>query len=658
MLLGIDTGGTFTDFVLLDQQRIVIHKVLSTPQHPEQAILQGINELGLEQAIKQGQVQLIHGSTVATNAALENKGSTTLYVTNHGLKDVLSLGRQTRPKLYDLSPKPISPPIDEPWCLEVGGRLDAKGNEISALTDEDLSNLRNKIQQLKPQAVAINLLFSFLDPSNEQRLEQAIPDGIFVSRSSYVLPEYKEYERGIATWLNARLGPVVSRYLERLRHQTLPAPLSVMQSSGGTINADSAANRAVNLLLSGPAGGLAAALHIGKLTGCKHLLTLDMGGTSTDVALLKNRISLTNEGRIGPYPIAVPMVDMHTIGAGGGSIAFLDAGGILQVGPESAGADPGPACYGRGGRKATVTDANVVLGRLQADAFLGGKMTLNTDAAHQAIAPIAKALKLSVEEAAQGILAIANEHMVAALRVISIQRGFDPSEFTLCSFGGAGGLHICAIADAIGTHSAMVPCYGGVFSALGMLAAPKQRQLSQALPGLITEISEQTFTTSFQTLKDQGQEQLQEEGFIADEVHYELSIDLRYQGQSYALNIPWVSCEQAMVDFHVNHEQRYGHRLELPIETVNVRVAASAQQQALSLPRAEVIAPRHSSASLYGVGVTKVIPREMILIGDTLSGPLLITETIATTWIEPGWAATKDQWGNLLLSREKPPKKI
>ncbi|MDH3981126.1 MAG: hydantoinase/oxoprolinase family protein, partial [Gammaproteobacteria bacterium] len=383
--LGVDTGGTFTDFVSFDGARLRVHKVLSTPDAPERAILQGIAELGLST----DGLQVIHGSTVATNAALERKGVRTAYITNRGMADVLTIGRQARRELYNLQPQPALPPVPRELCLEVGVRMGADGVHVAELTAADRSALLASIEQLRPEAVAINLLFSFLDDSDERSIESWLPDGMFVSRSSEVLPEYKEYERGIATWLNAWVGPRVAGYLERLDQALAPAPVAVMQSAGGTVRADLAGRKAVHLLLSGPAGGLMGARLIGQQAGHTRLLTFDMGGTSTDVALIDGDIRLTSEGHIGPWPVAVPMVDMHTIGAGGGSIARLDSGGLLQVGPESAGAVPGPACYGQGGTQVTVTDANLVLGRLQPDAFLGGAMTLDAGAARRVLNQLA-----------------------------------------------------------------------------------------------------------------------------------------------------------------------------------------------------------------------------------------------------------------------------
>ena len=410
-LIGIDTGGTFTDFVLFQSQGVRIHKVLSTPGAPEQAILQGIREMGLEA----NGLRVIHGSTVATNAALEGKGVRTLYIGNRGLGDLLTIGRQARRELYNLQPLPISPPVAREDCLEVGGRITPQGEIIEPLELAELQSLARQVADSGAGSVAINLLYSYLDESFERAIDEAMPSGCFVSRSSQVLPSVGEYERGIATWLNSWVGPLVEGYIERLQAGLPGARVSVMQSSGEAIAAEQAAHQAVRMLLSGPAGGLVGAGFTAGLTGREQLLTFDMGGTSSDVALIDGRPRLTREGRIGPWPVAVPMVDMHTIGAGGGSIARLDAGGMLQVGPESAGADPGPACYARGGTLPTVTDANLVLGRLRPEAFLGGRMRLDREAALEAVGKLGRAMGVPVEKAAEGIIRVANEHMARAL---------------------------------------------------------------------------------------------------------------------------------------------------------------------------------------------------------------------------------------------------
>ncbi len=647
MILGVDTGGTFTDLVLYDGHALRIHKVLSTPQAPERAILQGIADLGLR---AEG-LRLVHGSTVATNAVLEGKGVRTVFITNRGLADLLTIGRQARADIYALQPTPPRPPVPPELCLETGGRLGADGAVVEPLTEADLGALRRRLQALAPRSVAISLLFSFLDDRFERAIEAVAPEGVLVSRSSEILPEYKEYERGITTWLNAWVGPLVQGYLRRLMDALGVAQVSVMQSSGGTIEAHQAGRRAVHMLLSGPAGGLAAGRYIGQVAGRERLLSFDMGGTSTDVALLEGEPRLTSEGSIGGYPVGVPMVDMHTIGAGGGSIARVDAGGLLQVGPESAGADPGPACYGRGGAEATVTDANLVLGRLRPDAFLGGAMSLDVAAAEAAVGRLARTLGLSREQTAAGIVRVANEHMAHALRVISVQRGVDPRDFTLVSFGGAGGLHVCALAEALGMCHALVPVHAGVLSALGMLVAPPSRELSRTVTARLVDVEVAALEAALDALIDEGAAALAAEGVTRDELSVRRSLALRYRGQSYTLNIPWQGVEGSAEAFHVAHAARFGHRLEVDVELVNVRVGLRGPTPSISLRPPEV---RCKPPVATGRGGIRAMERQDLAVGSVLAGPAIITEAVSTTLVAPGWQCIVDPVGNLLLERGGP----
>jgi len=646
MLLGVDTGGTFTDFVYINEAGVHIHKVLSTPNAPEKAILQGIADLGVDVE----SLRIVHGSTVATNAVLEKKGVRCCFVTNHGLADMLTIGRQARKELYNLNPPITEPPVPAELCLETGGRVSAQGELIEPLTEKQIALMLEAINELVPQSVAINLLFSFLDDEAEKRLEKAIPAGIFVSRSSKVLAEYKEYERGMATWLNAYVGPLVMGYLERLMQSVKASSISVMQSSGGTIAAEQAGEQAVRMLLSGPAGGLMAALHIGKLAGFKRLLTLDMGGTSTDVALLDGEISLTNEGKIEGYPVAVPMVDMHTIGAGGGSIAYVDTGGLLCVGPESAGALPGPACYGKGGGKVTVTDANVYLGRISTQYFLGGDMRLDKIASDQVMESLALELGCQPEEAAKGVIKLANEHMARALRVISVQRGIDPRPYALMTFGGAGGLHVCALADALGMKTAIVPINSGVLSAFGMLAAPRSRELSRSLLAELSIDLTDNIETGFASLVKEGQAELVAEGLSVKDIKVRYVVDLRYVGQSYTLPIPWENASSAIVNFHAMHNNRYGHELDLSVELVNLRVSLSGE-----MPKPHLIMqttrPKDSDAPFETDKGMRIYQRKKLMSNDVIRGEALIVEQVATTYLAPSWQCEVDHIGNLVLTK-------
>jgi N-methylhydantoinase A len=663
--LGIDTGGTFTDFVLREAATVRVHKVLSTPGAPQDAILTGIKEMGLQARVAAGQVMIIHGTTVATNAALEGKGVRTAYITNKGLKDVLLIGRQTRQQLYQLTPTRPKTPFDEQLMLEVNTRLDAQGKLIEPLTVTDLDNLERQIAILQPESIAINLLFSFLDPEQELQIEARFCDAYFVSRSSLVLPEHREYERGMTTWLNAWIGPLIKSYLVSLSTALAPSNLAIMQSSGLTISAKVAADRAVNLLLSGPAGGLAAALAIGHQIRQPRLMTFDMGGTSTDVALLEGEIRLTNQGKIANYPVAVPMADIHTIGAGGGSIAFVDAGGMLQVGPASAGAHPGPACYGRGGTAPTVTDANLVLGRLRSDAFLGGRMQLDTTAAVRALQPLADQLQISVTDLALGIIRIANESMIQALRIISIQQGHDPRDFQLMSFGGAGGLHICDLADALDVREAIVPLNSGVLSALGMLAAQPGREVVKTHQGILDELDDSALTARLDALLTIAQQELKDEGIVNTQHQYHL--DLRYLGQTFSIAVAYRTIAAAIADFHAMHLRLYGHALDKAVELVNLRVHVEAVRQPFRLPpttqtttekngHSNLIDGDNVCGDVFGdlVGEVDPVPiyqRDMLAATCLLTGPALITEDHTTVFLKSGWRASKDELGNLKLTR-------
>jgi len=644
VIIGIDTGGTFTDFVVFDGQRLRVHKELSTPAAPERAILAGLAALGIDRA----GARIVHGSTVATNTLLEGKGARTAFVTNRGFADTLTIGRQARPALYDLRPAPVAPPVPAALCLETGGRLAADGGVIEDLDETDLAALAAEIAALAPEAVAVSLLFSFRDDRFERAIRAALPRELFVTCSSEVLPEHREYERGMATWLNAYVGPVMQRYLERLGAELAPAPLTVMQSSGVTAEPDFAARRAVNLLLSGPAGGLEGARHVARAAGHERILTFDMGGTSTDVALVDGDVALTTEGHLGRYPVAVPMVDMHTIGAGGGSLAHVDAAGVLHVGPESAGAVPGPACYGQGGTRATVTDANLVLGRLPASVQLGGRMALDAAAAEAALAALGRELGgLSAVAAARGVVAMANEHMQQALRVISVERGIDPRDFTLVSFGGAGGLHVCALAEALGMRRALIPAAAGVLSALGMVVARPGRRLSRTVREPLAALDGHAIAAHFDAIAAPGIAALEREGHAAATIERSLSVDVCYRGQSFALNLPWHDVATLEAAFHAAHEQRYGHRLELPLELVNLRVALDV---VVATPRFAPPPVVQAAAAPPGNGVP-VLAREALAVDTPLPGPATIYDDIATTHVDAGWVARRDAAGNLALTR-------
>jgi N-methylhydantoinase A len=644
-LLGIDTGGTFTDFVYLDpeQNQWRVHKVLSTPTAPQEAILRGIEELGLTQLVKAGQVTIVHGTTVATNAALEGKGARTAYIANEGMKDVIRIGRQTREDLYSLHPTKLSVPVDVDLLFEVPSRLSSDGDPIQTATDADLDELEIRVRAAKPEAIAINLLFSYLNPEHELRIAERFKD-FFVSRSSEILPEYKEYERGASTWVNSWMGPRIQSYMTALRDELVDAPLAIMQSSGLTIDAKLAADRAVNLLLSGPAGGLSAASFIAEQTSRPRMLTFDMGGTSTDVALLDGDITLTSEGSIRGIPIAIPMADIHTIGAGGGSVAHVDSGGLLKVGPESAGAYPGPACYGQGGEKPTVTDANLLLGHLDASVQLADGLVLDVPAAERAIGQLATELNQSVIETAQGIVAIANEHMVQALRVISIQRGYDPRQFNLVCFGGAGGLHVCDIADALDMTEILVPINSGVLSALGMLTTQPGRELSKTVQTPVRTLSVEDVVAILDETYANGAAELAAEGVM--EYSRQDSLELRYAGQTSTLNIRFNgNIADAVAAFEAAHKNQFGHTLDREVEILNCRVHLEASRPKPQLPQLG-----DASSSIESSNRSK-IRREHVPVGQTLKGPCLVLDDHATVRVKDGWSFQMDSWGHLVLTK-------
>ena len=669
--LGVDTGGTFTDFILFDDESkaIRIHKVLSTPNAPEKAILQGITEMD----INARNLTVIHGSTVATNAVLEGKGVRTVYIANEGLADVLRIARQAREELYNLTPVKKAPLIERDLCVEVNSRLSAEGEPLQQLAETDLSALMVQLEILAPQAVAINLLFSFFDESEELKIEQAMHNhnrlkDVFISRSSDVLPEYKEFERGMTTVLNAKVGPLMQGYLSRLAWLlgNQSGSLSIMQSSGGITSAEQAGRYPVNLLLSGPAGGLKGAQAVAGVSGIEKILTFDMGGTSTDVSIIDKEIGFTVGAKIGGYPVAVPMVDMHTIGAGGGSIAQVDVGGLLLVGPESAGAAPGPACYGKGGKCPTVTDANVVLGRLLPQSFLGGNMQLEKGAAIKAVKTLADELStidnsVSVEQAAQGIIDVVNDHMVRALRVMSVERGEDPKDYTLVSFGGAGGLHVCSLAEDMEMTKALVPVNAGVLSALGMLVADASRERSRSINKRLVECDPKNIETIFEQLIERAKEELfsterhseDREELSAAAIQINLTVDVRYLGQSHAINLPWNGLHHMEQAFHKKHEANYGHRLDMDIELVNMRVCVIEPRQSFEFS-GWLTTKEHKEqyVSLPNIeNPVAVINRDSLTIGQKVNGPALIIETSSTTWLAESWTLLVDKVGNLSLEK-------
>ncbi len=656
ILVGIDTGGTFTDIVVLDEHADGASmrqcKVLSDPRDPSAPIIEGLRRLGLEDA----PLQVIHGTTVATNAVLEGKGARVAYVTSEGFADILTLGRQNREAVYQLrQPEPEAPVASE-LCFEVGTRIGADGEVLSRAGAAELGQLKARLESSGVEALAVNLPFSFLCPLEEERIADALEGPWFITLSSKVLPEVGEYERGIATWLNASVGPVIARYLRRLREQLPRSRIAVMQSVGTTIAADQAAGHAVHLLLSGPAGGLAAAECIGRQSGSPKLMSFDMGGTSTDVALLNGEIPLTGKYRLGRWPVSTASVDVHTIGAGGGSIARVDAAGMLLVGPQSAGASPGPACYGQGGEAATVTDANLVLGRIPANTLLGGYLPLATAAAQTAIEALAAQMGCEPLEAARGVITIANEHMARALRVISVQRGHDPAGYSLLCFGGAGGLHACDLAELLNMQDVIIPARAGVLSALGMLVSKPGRELSAAVLELVGDLGDDDIRQYFRGLEDTAAEQLAAEGCRPEALQFRRRLEMRYRGQSATVAIDWRAGADHAEAFHQAHARHSGVRLPHPVELVNVRLGAHGPAALETLGSGDVDGSPAAAEQLYMAELGKdvaVRPRAGLAAGETLPGPVILTEKAMTAWIKPSWRVRADEWGNLRLRREQ-----
>jgi len=673
MFLGVDTGGTFTDFVYFSTltntaQNLRFHKVLSTPDDPSMAIEQGIREMGLDAS----SLHVVHGSTVATNAILERKGVPTLLVTHQGLEDVLRIGRQTRPELYQLCPDPIVPLLSSDDCIGVSARINAEGVEQTAMQPDDIKRVLEQAIAGGYEAVAVCLLFSFINPSHEQTLGKALADGrfdsdnssssndpnnpsfsdkLFVSLSHEVIAEYREYERGATTFLNAYIGPLVQHYLQRLQTRLAAKHLFVMHSAGGVMQAELAGRQAVRLVLSGPAGGLVAAQEIARTLGEKNILSFDMGGTSTDVALLQGKAGKTTEGNIAGMPVSLPMLDIHTIGAGGGSVAWVDTAGLPQVGPESAGAKPGPACYGLSGKQPTVTDANLLLGRLPEDTCLAGSLQLDRHAAHAAFSDYGKSLGLTAEQAAAAVIEIAEEHMVGALRVVSVQRGHDPANFSLLCFGGAGGLHACALAEKLNMCKIIVPIGSGAFSALGMLLGKQQSEFSRsqrmALDGADTATSLQQMFAALQAEAVAEMQGLQ--------LGFERQLDMRYAGQGFHLTIDYdADLTRLQQDFETAHMQAYGHRLDRPVEMMTARLSAYVERAMPVLPELETsTTAAHISAysDVYGIGRVAHFQRIDLRPGCVYAGPALILEDTATLWLADGWTMTASQHGHLLLEK-------
>ena len=648
MRIAIDTGGTFTDCVWLAGGELSVLKVFSTPANPSQAILNALGQIGWT-----GQAEIRHGSTVATNTLLERTGARVAFVTTGGFEDTIAIGRQARPRLYDWFASPDPPLAGREMRFGVAERTLYNGTVRERVSEPELARLVEAVRDSGAESVAVSLLFSFANPENERAVAGALAGlGIPVSVSHQILPEFREYERASTVLVNAYLAPRMGRYIGGLQ-QTLDSEfagtrLRVMQSSGGIVAAALAGREPVRTILSGPAGGVVGATAIARLSGFERIIGFDMGGTSTDVALVAGAQRITNELQIAGLPVSIPMLDVHTVGAGGGSLARFDSGGALRVGPQSAGADPGPICYGRG-VEPTVTDANLLLGRLDPEFFLGGRMTLDEKRAGDLLER-ARGKLAGVEGFAAGIVRLAEATMEKAIRVISVERGHDPRDFTLVSFGGAGGLHACALARALHIPRVLVPRFPGALSALGILMSDIVKDFSRTV---MLPSDSPKLEGHFRELEQRGRKETRAERL---EGIAQRSLDLRYVGQGYELNV--AAGPRFVARFHQAHRERYGYADEKrPVEVVNARVRIIARTERVPLPRRKarqgngqqamvrrrrVLFDRHSFQA-------PVYDRSLLQPGDGFSGPAIIAEYSATTALPPGCRARVDEWENIIV---------
>ena len=662
--IAIDSGGTFTDCVWLQDSTLQILKVFSTPADPAQAIADAVNKIagGAQEII------VLHGTTVGTNTLLQRKGARVAFVTTKGFEDSIEIGRQQRPKLYDfffekdpaLSPSELRFGVDE--------RTSAEGKILRAPTPQSLQTLATQIAAQKPQAIALSLLFSFANPENEKAVVAALAElNLPISVSHQILPEFREYERASTVLVNAYLQPVMQSYLQKLEERLssgqeraqarVPVPqVFVMQSSGGITALTTAAEQPVRTVLSGPAGGIVGAAAVAKRSGFDRIITFDMGGTSSDVALIDGQPTTTNEADVAGLPVRVPVLDIHTVGAGGGSLARFDAGGALRVGPESAGADPGPICYGKGERP-TVTDANLLLGRLPADQFLGGDFQLDLPRTQKIVAEWLKKnhSSLSPEEFAAGVVRVVNANMEKAIRVVSIERGHDPRQFSLVAFGGAGAMHACELAHALRIPRVIVPAYPGALSALGILISDVVKDHSRTI---LLRVRPRAVLSAhldpiFAELKRSIAAELKKEDWQGRAV-FEPSCDIRYRGQGYELNLPYSA--DVLKWFHAEHKRRYGYsspERDLEIVTVRMRGRVASPEKLSRLKIQEEQGRLKSSTQMVHFAgrryKTLIIPRSFIQQGKRYRGPAIITEYSATTVVPPGLKYQKDRAGNLLI---------
>ena len=659
MRAGVDIGGTFTDLVLSDGGPLKIHKLLSSPDRPERSMLDGLEAMtpGGLAALR----QVAHGSTVATNAILERKGARAALLTTAGFRDLLFIGRQDRPLLYDIHPRIPPPLIPRERCYEIRERLDFQGEILTPLDEDALDRALDRVEADQVDAIAVCLLFSYINPAHEQRVKARIlgrgilSEGWQVALSSEVLPEFREYERASTIALEAYVRPVVSRYVGELEAALgSETSLRIMKSDGGVMRASRVRQGAIHTALSGPAAGVMGAFHLAKMAGFDKIITLDMGGTSTDVALIAGLPEPRPESAIDGLPTRVRMLDIETIGAGGGSLARIDAGGALRVGPESSGAKPGPVVYGLGGEQVTLSDANAMLGRLDAAHFLGGAMTLDLAAGERALAALARRMGSNALEAAQGVVDIANVNIDRAIRRVSIARGYDPRDFTLVAFGGAGPLQACEAAARLDIPRVLVPAAPGVLCALGLLIADVAVEYSRSIMRPASDEVLLQLRALERELLALAESELRREGIAQSDMRFTATLDMRYEGQAYELNIPFD--ERATEAFHEAHERAYGHAIRWrAVEIVNLRLAGIG---AIEKPEFEEAAAIPHDAATIGEkaspkgGAIQLYDRESLRPGSAFSGEALVFQMDSTTYVPAGWSARVDGYLNLLLERE------
>lgn len=685
MRIGIDVGGTFTDIVLVDDTSGQIHytKVMTTHHDLAEGVMSGIERILRQVGASFTTVDyLVHGTTIGTNALIERKGARTGLITTEGFRDVLEIARVERPDagLYDMNVDLPEPLVPRALRLEVAERMGADGHVVRPLDEASVRRAAAVLKAAEVEAIAVALLFSFRNPAHEQRvgeiLREVFPQAS-VSLSSEIAPEFREFERTSTTVINAYLQPIVDRYLDnlegRLAKRYRRVNLRIMQASGGTMTTEAARGHAVNLVNSGPAGGAQAAALVGRLTGDQQLISVDMGGTSFDIGLIDGGMPrVTSEGEFEGYPVKIPVLDVHAIGAGGGSIAWLDVGGALNVGPMSARSRPGPACYGLGGERPTVTDANLVLGRLNPDYFLGGEMKLDVQAARRAImAYIARPLGLPIEEAASGIIRVVNANMARGISVNSIEKGYDVRDFSLVPFGGAGPLHAVELAQDLGMRRVIVPPYPGTFSALGLLVADIRYDYVTTLAEAAADVAPRDLLHRFIEMESLGRAQLRRDGVPPDRIEIVWSADLRYQGQSYELNVPILHARgdltsedvaETVQRFHALHQKVYAYgSAGEAVEFVNLRLAAygripqrqwavSSEQWAVTARQPLLAAHRPVYFPGQGFVQTAIYRRETLSPATLVEGPCLVEEIASTTVIPPGAWGEVDGYGNIIVT--------